>query len=80
MPKPDTKPSGTVKDLHNKKDMMLLTEKREVKAVSNFFGNPRWFDFKGCYVKMKGNRYEEVYCFNDEAPRDDTVLYKVFNK
>jgi hypothetical protein len=79
MAKPDTKPSGTVREL-NKRGMSLLTEKRDIQTIRKFFGNPRWFDFKGCYVRIKGNSYVDVYCFNDEAPRDDTVVYKVFNK
>ena len=80
MSKPDTKPNGMVKDLRDRKDLTLLRDKREVQAVKEYFGNPRWFDFKGCFVKVTENGYKEVYCFNDETPRDDTVLYKVFTK
>jgi hypothetical protein len=80
MVKSDFKAFGKVRNIKNKDDYTLLTEARELKAVSKYFGNPRWFDFKGCYVKEKGGRYTEVYCYSDSLVNDDTAVFEVVKK
>lgn len=68
---------GTIKNIENRYDLQLVTDSQDVKAIRDYFGNPEWWDFEGCFVKVSDGEYDEVYCFEGIVPHLNKPLYKI---
>ena len=73
----DAVPYGRMDSLQERDDLVLVTDKQEVDAIKHHFGNPYWWDFDGCLVKVKDGEYDEVYCFAGNIPFLHKPIYKI---
>ena len=76
----DAVPVGTIRDLENRNDLILTTDTQDIKFIKEYFGNPDWWDFDGCFVKIEDGDYEEVYCFVGIVPVLNKTVYKLERK
>ena len=70
-------PVGTIRNLQDREDLVLTTNKQDIEFIKSYFGNPKWWDFDGCFVKIEHGEYKEVYCFEGTVPTLDKTVYKI---
>jgi len=68
---------GTINDIQDRDDLLLITNSFEVKYILDYFGYPAHndedpIDFSGLFVLVGDGDYEEVYAFEGCVP----YLYK----
>ena len=68
---------GTINDIQERKDLMLITDSYEVKYILDYLGYPAFddddpMDFSGLFVLVGDGDYEDVYAFEGCVP----FLYK----
>lgn len=68
---------GTINDIQEREDLMLITDSYEVNYILDYFGYPApddedQMDFSGLFVSVRDGDYEEVYAFEGCVP----YLYK----
>jgi len=68
---------GTINDIQDRRDLMLITDSYEVKHILDYLGYPATddddpMDFSGLFVSVRDGDYEEVYAFEGCVP----YLYK----
>ena len=68
---------GTINDIQDRRDLMLMTDSLEVKYILDYFGYPADDDgdpleFSGLFILVGEGDYEEVYAFEGCVP----YLYK----
>jgi hypothetical protein len=68
---------GTINDIQDRRDLMLITDSFEVKYILDYLGYPAPddddpMDFFGLFVLVGDGDYEEVYAFEGCVP----YLYK----
>ena len=73
----DAKWHGVIGAIQDRDDLMLVTDSQDVKAIKEHFGNPEWWDFDGCFVKIEDGEYAEVYCFEGIVPNLHKDLYEI---
>ena len=74
----DAIPFGVVENLDD--DLTLVTDSQDIEKIKQYFGNPDWWDFDGCFVKIEGGEYKQVYCFEGGIPYLDKPVYKITSK
>jgi len=76
--KVDAKPIGTIRDINDRKDLILVDTSQDVEEIKKYLGSPPWFDdFGGCFVKVGEGDYEEIYCYEGSVPYLEKTLYKI---
>ena len=70
-------PFGTIRNLQEREDLELITSDEGIKQIKEHLGNPQWFDFDACFVKIEEGEYKEIYCYYGKIPDLDKVVYKV---
>jgi len=68
---------GTIADIQNRDDLILLSDSQEVKPILSdllYFAcdDYRLFDFDGLFVSLQDGAYAEIYAFEGTVP----YLYK----
>ena len=68
---------GTINDIQDRRDLMLITDFFEVKCILDYLGYPAPDDdnpmnFSGLFVLVGDGDYEEIYAFEGCVP----YLYK----
>ena len=77
MLKPIVSYVGTINDIQDRSDLMLITDSFEVKHILDYLGYPAPddddpFELSGLFVLVGDGDYEEVYAFEGCVP----YLYK----
>jgi hypothetical protein len=73
---------GTINDIQERKDLMLITDSLEVKYILDHLGYPapdedEPLDFSGLFVLVGEGDYEEVYAFEGCVPYLYKNLWKI---
>jgi ribosomal protein L37AE/L43A len=58
-----------VSDLDARKDLDLITDSQDIRAVKEYLGSPSWFEYQSLFVKIVEGDYVEIYGCGDLAPR-----------
>jgi hypothetical protein len=64
---------GTINDIQDRNDLMLITDSYEVNYILDYFGYPApddddHMDFSGLFVLVGDGDYEEVFAFEGCVP------------
>jgi hypothetical protein len=57
-----------VSDLESDQDLMLLSDRQDIRAVADYLGNPEWFDYGCLFVKVGDGDYSEIYGCESSVP------------
>ncbi len=73
MLKPSNTCVGIIKGIQDRRDLMLITDAKEVKYILDYLGYPALddddpFNFSGLFVSVGDGDYEEVYAFEGCVP------------
>jgi hypothetical protein len=76
-----TKRCGTIKDIHGRDDLILVTDSQDIEALKDYFGhNPALDDFDGFFVKIENGEYVEVKAFQGILPALRKDLYCIIEE
>lgn len=69
---------GTIRDIQNRKDLILVDLSQDVRAIKEYLGNhPDLKDFNGFFVKIHNGDYTEIFAYEGTVPYLDKELWKV---
>ena len=73
---------GTINDIQDREDLMLITNSFEVKYILDHLGYPapdneESIDFSGLFVLVGDGDYDEVYAFEGYVPYLNKDLWKI---
>ena len=76
---------GTINDIQDRRDLMLITDSFEVKHILDYLGYPapdydHPMDFSGLFVLVGNGDYDEVFAFEECVPSHNKVLWKINNQ
>jgi hypothetical protein len=61
--------SKTIADLDTRRDLMLVSDSQDIRAVKEHLGNPKWFEYGCLFVKVGEGDYEEIWGCESTVPR-----------
>ena len=73
MLKPNVTYIGSINDIQERRDLILITDSLEVKYILDYLGYPAPddddpFEFSGLFVSVRDGDCEEVYAFEGCVP------------
>ncbi|MFA5409976.1 MAG: hypothetical protein WC343_14480 [Bacilli bacterium] len=72
------KHSGTIADIQDRQDLILVDLSQDVDAIKQHFGNRKSLkQFDGFFIKVDNGDYEEVYGFSGNIPYLTKDIYKI---
>ena len=72
------KDAGTVQNLNKRKDLILVTDSQDVKAIKDHLGHHEDVeDFDGFFVKIEDGDYSEIYGFEGSVPWLGKSVYNI---
>ena len=80
--KPVVSHVGTIKDIEDSEDLILVTDKFEVNWILDYLSYPALdnddpLDFSGLFVSIREGDYEEVFAFEGCVPYLNKDLWKI---
>jgi len=76
---------GTIKEIENRKDLILVTDPLEVRWILDYLGYKTAYDndpfqFSGLFVNINDGDYEEVFAFEGFVPYLNKNLWVINTK
>jgi len=82
MLKPSLTYAGTIKDIQNRDDLILVTDSQEVQSVLELINYPskddeNAMDFSGLFVSIQDGDYAEIYAYLGSIPYLFENIWKI---